>query len=111
MLCEACERGDHDNCGMQTWCQCDCEGLDQYVPSGCFIQEDLDGERIVPKPDWTYSEGCGCRITFFGASDYKTSRMLPGKECTAHKGQHQVAERDCLVERAKKSLHADYLGR
>lgn len=26
MMCEACERGDHDNCGMQTWCECDCEG-------------------------------------------------------------------------------------
>src|SRR5262245_9600664 len=26
MLCQACERGDHDNCGMQTWCTCECEG-------------------------------------------------------------------------------------
>ncbi len=21
-MCEACERGDHANCGLQTWCQC-----------------------------------------------------------------------------------------
>jgi hypothetical protein len=21
-LCEACERGDHANCGMQSWCSC-----------------------------------------------------------------------------------------
>lgn len=26
MKCEACERGDHFNCGMQTWCECDCDG-------------------------------------------------------------------------------------
>lgn len=35
MMCEACERGDHDNCGMQTWCSCDCEGYQDgryYVP-------------------------------------------------------------------------------
>jgi hypothetical protein len=23
MMCEACRRGDHGNCGMQTWCDCD----------------------------------------------------------------------------------------
>jgi hypothetical protein len=23
MMCEACERGDHANCGMQSWCNCD----------------------------------------------------------------------------------------
>jgi hypothetical protein len=22
MKCEACERGDHANCGMQSWCDC-----------------------------------------------------------------------------------------
>lgn len=21
-MCEACERGDHANCGMQSWCSC-----------------------------------------------------------------------------------------
>jgi hypothetical protein len=26
MKCEACERGDHHDCGMQTWCECDCDG-------------------------------------------------------------------------------------
>lgn len=25
-LCEACARGDHANCGRQSWCDCDCEG-------------------------------------------------------------------------------------
>lgn len=23
--CEACLRNDHANCGMQTWCDCDCD--------------------------------------------------------------------------------------
>jgi hypothetical protein len=22
-MCEACERGDHQNCGMQSWCRCE----------------------------------------------------------------------------------------
>lgn len=26
MKCEACEQGDHLNCGMQTWCECKCAG-------------------------------------------------------------------------------------
>ena len=28
MKCEACERGDHPNCGLQTWCTCDCDPSD-----------------------------------------------------------------------------------
>lgn len=24
-LCDACQRDDHANCGMQTWCECDCD--------------------------------------------------------------------------------------
>jgi hypothetical protein len=32
-MCEACERGDHVNCGMQTWCECDCGGYhDAGIP-------------------------------------------------------------------------------
>jgi hypothetical protein len=30
MKCEACERGDHDQCGMQTWCDCDCDPENYY---------------------------------------------------------------------------------
>lgn len=56
--------------------------------------------------DFTYSEGCGCRVTFFVASSYRTSRMLPGVACEDHTGRYQVAERDCLVERAKEALGA-----
>lgn len=42
MMCEACERGDHDNCGMQTWCECECEGF-----GGCN-----DAYYGVPDYDW-----------------------------------------------------------
>jgi hypothetical protein len=59
----------------------------------------IDGSR-----DWTYSEGCGCKITFFANAEFKSSRMLPGPNCTDHTGRYQVAERDCLMERAKESL-------
>ena len=35
MMCEACERGDHEQCGMQTWCECDCAGDARYYrPAG-----------------------------------------------------------------------------
>lgn len=27
-MCQACYEGDHVNCGMQTWCECDCAGRD-----------------------------------------------------------------------------------
>ena len=59
---------------------------------------------MTMKRDWVYAEGCGCEVTFFAASDYLTSRMTPGPECTAHTGRYQVAERDCLIERAKEDL-------
>lgn len=37
MKCEACERGDHVNCGMQTWCECECAGPDSidFEPPDC----------------------------------------------------------------------------
>lgn len=36
MKCDACERGDHINCGMQTWCECECDGPDtiDFDPDG-----------------------------------------------------------------------------
>lgn len=39
MKCEACERGDHMNCGMQTWCECDCEG-----PDGIDFGDPMDAD-------------------------------------------------------------------
>jgi hypothetical protein len=40
MMCQACERDDHANCGLQTWCECDCdpETAGYYFPA---IDEEL----------------------------------------------------------------------
>jgi hypothetical protein len=54
--------------------------------------------------DWTYSEGCGCQVTFFAAANHKTSRMLPGESCEIHKRRDQMPARDNLIERARQSL-------
>jgi len=56
--------------------------------------------------DWTYSEGCGCQVTFFSESRYKTSRMLPGSHCPPHGGRGKRSQewRDALMVRAKKEL-------
>jgi hypothetical protein len=34
MMCEACLRGDHPNCGMQSWCRCEhpLDGDHDYYP-------------------------------------------------------------------------------
>lgn len=34
-MCQTCYEGDHPNCGMQTWCECDCPGRD-----GCYDYPD-----------------------------------------------------------------------
>lgn len=46
MMCEACERGHHSNCGMQTWCECDCdpEAYDQYWPGIDDLPEEAKAE-------------------------------------------------------------------
>jgi hypothetical protein len=54
--------------------------------------------------DWTYSEGCGCRVTFFHESEFHTSRMLPSEECRLHSKRHQTDARDELLRRAKDAL-------
>lgn len=66
MKCNACERGDHDQCGMQSWCSCDCEGYDpggSYVPDGHYFHDDLDGGRLVKKVTvFTHCNVCGTRL-------------------------------------------------
>ncbi len=42
--CEACERGDHANCGLQTWCDCENETdgeahFDQSFPTFATIKD------------------------------------------------------------------------
>jgi hypothetical protein len=60
--------------------------------------------------DFTYSEGCGCKVTFFAESEYHTSRMIPGVHCLAHTDRFQVAERSCFIERGREAL-GEYLDR
>lgn len=57
-VCEACARQDHDNCGMQTWCECDCAGpeaigmpnpQDAYFGHATFATGELDPETGFPK--------------------------------------------------------------
>lgn len=41
MFCQACNNGDHDQCNMATWCQCDCggpddDGLPDFDPYDCM---------------------------------------------------------------------------
>lgn len=47
MLCSACERRDHMNCNLATWCDCDCDG-----PYGNPMDYD------DPLSDWTGEEWC-----------------------------------------------------
>ena len=49
MMCEACERGDHDQCGMQTWCECDCFG-----PDGVYLPDE--------GPVFTHCNVCGRKL-------------------------------------------------
>lgn len=53
ILCEACERGDHANCGRQTWCQCDCDP-DAALPE--LERDPYDDARDPlkdrPAPQW-----------------------------------------------------------
>ena len=49
-------------------------------------------------------EACGCRVTFIAASGYKTSRMLPGKDCTEHTHVDQTQSRTDLVERGRDAM-------
>jgi len=54
--------------------------------------------------DFTYSQGCGCQITFFANSEYATSRMLPGKSCSHHTAAHQHAARDAFASEGRAAL-------
>lgn len=55
--------------------------------------------------DWTYSEGCGCKVTFIGASVYSVSRM---ECCKQHNPRGMMDWRDEFSGRAKRRLN-EYL--
>lgn len=47
MMCEGCTDGRHWDCGMQTWCQCDCAGPDGFY----FDEIDPDEGLVVADED------------------------------------------------------------
>lgn len=53
MLCDACENGEHWNCGMQTWCECDCDG-----PGGMYGYEDDPMPPAKADEDIDYEDHC-----------------------------------------------------
>ena len=48
MMCEACERDDHANCGMQTWCECDCDPELAVICEGEWLamHEDMAARQL-----------------------------------------------------------------
>ncbi len=61
MKCQACQEGRHWDCGLQTWCDCDCDPvaalydfgpddeLPEETPEDYF--EDLDDDESSPPPN------------------------------------------------------------
>ena len=42
-LCQACAAGNHEDCGRQTWCECDCDP-DQVIVDDVLRQIEKDKE-------------------------------------------------------------------
>ena len=83
--------------------------IDDYgtyrTPEECAAIEQARERARRRKPvDWPYSAGCGCQVTFFAASEYHTSRMLPGETCEEHTQRDQILARDEFVAKAKAEL-------
>ena len=81
MMCEACERGDHRFCGMQTWCECE-DGLD-----GDASAEELEAYhahidantakrpcsrcgKTVGEQNWDFGETIYCQLCWEHVSFY-----------------------------------------
>jgi hypothetical protein len=41
MQCEACVADRHCQCGMQTWCECECDGTAESCPEDCACMAPL----------------------------------------------------------------------
>ena len=56
-LCNACEDGEHHDCGLQTWCQCECDP-DNCTCSDCYYEppEDERDGHDEPYPDDSMEE-------------------------------------------------------
>ena len=48
-MCEGCSNGQHFLCGMQTWCQCECDGLTDW-----YEIDPYEGLEIVGGDDDDY---------------------------------------------------------
>lgn len=56
MLCEACSQGRHWDCGMQTWCECECDGPDGYYGLEPYEERSDEEEESAS----THSLDCTC---------------------------------------------------
>jgi len=50
-MCEGCTVDEHWRCGMQTWCECDCDGSTDW---GVFEIDPDEGLQIVGGDDDDY---------------------------------------------------------
>lgn len=78
MMCQACENNEHYLCGMQTWCECECDGTPNW---GDYSEDNED----------THTETCTCEtclqnhperdmakaITLIGAKNENRNLLLP----------------------------------
>jgi len=51
IMCEGCTVDEHWRCGMQTWCECDCDGSTDW---GVFEIDPDEGLQIVGGDDDDY---------------------------------------------------------
>ena len=51
--------------------------------------------------DLVYEADCGCTVTFLLMSDFRSSRLTPGRFCQDHTKRHQSEARDGLITRAR----------
>jgi hypothetical protein len=47
VMCEGCTAEEHWRCGMQTWCQCDCDGSPDW---GVYDPENEAGAQLRSGP-------------------------------------------------------------
>lgn len=53
MMCEACTEGRHYACGLQTWCECDCDPNDPWS----YLDDPVDDPKNAqPVPQTASTE-------------------------------------------------------
>jgi hypothetical protein len=53
-MCGACEHDDHANCGLQTWCDCECDGTSDWDWGPMALHTEF---RDCPRNKWYAAEG------------------------------------------------------